>query len=70
MIEDKRLFEIIDGNEPTDSEVAEIVRSANAHCRKIILGGGLIAFRQASQGSTWWQAFKAIFDGMKESEGK
>ena len=65
MIEDKRLFEIIDGRgDPvTDAEIAEIVRSAVVHCRKLESDWnptGAIAFRRGMQGSTWYKAFKAL----------
>ena len=69
MIEDKRLFEIIDGRgDPvTDAEIAEIVRSAVVHCRKLESDWnptGAIAFRRGMQGSTWYKAFKALFRDM------
>lgn len=66
-ISDSRLFEIINGKAgPTDAEIAEIVRSAVHHCRKTEPNGHVLAIRQAAQGSTWWNAFKALFDGMGE----
>lgn len=67
MIEDKRLFEIIRGAEPTDSEIAEIVRSAVGHCRRTEDDDGSlnpITIRQGHQGSTWFEAFKALFKDM------
>lgn len=67
MIEDKRLFEIIRGAEPTDSEIAEIVRSAVKHCcrrEEEVLSLSPIEIRQGNQGSTWFEAFKALFKDM------
>lgn len=65
-IGDGRLFEIIAGTEPTDAEIAEIVRSAVHHCKKSEPNGHTLAIRQAAQGSTWWNAFKALFRDMRE----
>lgn len=67
MIEDKRLFEIIRGVVPTDSEIAEIVRSAVKHCcrrEEEDLSLSPITIRQGNQGSTWFEAFKALFKDM------
>ena len=70
-IDDGRLAEIVDGagDPPTDAEIAAIVRSAVAHCRKLENDWnkyGTISIRRGMQGWTWYEAFKALFRDMKE----
>lgn len=70
-IDDGRLAEIADGAgaPPTDAEIAAIVRSAVAHCRKRENDWskyGTISIRRGMQGWTWYEAFKALFRDMKE----
>ena len=68
-IDDGRLVEIIvgAGDPPTDAEIAAIVRSAVAHCRKLESDWnptGAISIRRGMQGQTWYKAFKALFRDM------
>ena len=70
-IDDGRLAEIADGagDPPTDAEIAAIVRSAVAHCRKRVNDWnkyGTISIRRGMQGWTWYEAFRALFRDMKE----
>ncbi len=72
-IEDGRLVEIIvgAGDPPTDAEIAAIVRSAVAHCRKLENGWdsykyGAISIRRGMQGMNWYEAFNALFRDMKK----
>ena len=71
-IDDGRLVEIIvgAGDPPTDAEIAAIVRSAVAHCRKLENGWdsykyGAISIRRGMQGMNWYEAFRALFRDMK-----
>lgn len=71
-IDDGRLVEIIvgAGDPPTDAEIAAIVRSAVAHCRKMENGWdqykyGAISIRRGMQGMNWYEAFRALFRDMK-----
>ena len=71
-IDDGRLVEIIvgAGDPSTDTEIAAIVRSAVAHCRKLENGWdsykyGAISIRRGMQGMNWYEAFRALFRDMK-----
>lgn len=59
-IPDSRLFRIINGNEPTDDETIKILRSTLNHCKKKESIDKLTIYK-ASQGDTWWSAFKMLF---------
>lgn len=61
-ISDRRLFEIIDRKAgPTNAEIAEIVSSATIYCRKSEPDPYTLVIHKASQGGTWWDAFKVLF---------
>lgn len=60
MIGKERIEMIAKGAEPTDAEIAEIVRTVASGCRTASQGDG-IAIREGFVSEDWWKAFKAIF---------